>query len=58
MENKTKRRRPPLSFRANARESALIAEAAQLAGVSRSRLIRNAAVAVAVQTVNATTTGA
>ncbi len=51
MQATKKRRTPPLSlsFRCSKQEQALLAEAAQRQGISRGRLIRNAALLMAAE---------
>jgi uncharacterized protein (DUF1778 family) len=52
-----KRRTPPLSFRCSKQEQALLAEAAQRQGISRGRLIRNAALLMAAELLEPSSSG-
>lgn len=58
MQATKKRRTPPLSFRCSKQEQALLAEAAQRQGISRGRLIRNAALLMAAELLEPSTAGA
>jgi len=58
MQTTKKRRTPPLSFRCSKQEQALLAEAAQRQGISRGRLIRNAALLMAAELLEPSTAGA